>query len=374
MDDSISLTRRWVHVLAGQIGVRLAGTEADRRAADFIEAEFGRLLPVVRRHEFRFLGWEPGTEGVLTLGGEAVPARLGIGSPPTPPEGLTGALRRLGTSPVFGVWTPGGAGPAAHLMAYTGPGRRAIPLLWEPAGGLPAGILDGDLEPRLAAASFSGEPVTFASAARLLPGATSWNVEGILPGDPRRRVVVLAHHDSVYATPGANDNAASLACLPALARRLSEVAEESRPTVHFLATGAEECGLLGARCYVRDLGWRGETAGVTLAVNFDSLTWGNTLRVGTDARGSAALEALEVAQRAAPLAAYTGVWQREAPPAGVDSAPFFAAGIPTLNINTTGDEQTVALWHTPQDTEERVPWRRVDDALALFTEFLQRAG
>jgi hypothetical protein len=88
MDEHTPLARNWVHVLASRIGVRLAGTEADRLAADFIEAELGRLLPEVRRHEFHFLGWEPGSEGLLTLDGEALPTRLGIGTPPTPPGTL----------------------------------------------------------------------------------------------------------------------------------------------------------------------------------------------------------------------------------------------------------------------------------------------
>jgi hypothetical protein len=57
---------------------------------------------------------------------------------------------------------------------------------------------------------------------------------------------------------------------------------------------------------------------------------------------------------------------------GVDSAPFHHAGLPTLNINTRGDAETVALWHTPEDTEDRVPWPRIDDAIALFSEFLDK--
>jgi aminopeptidase YwaD len=372
MDLPQSLTRRWVHELTSRIGVRLAGTAADRQAADFLEAQLGRLVPEVRRHEYRFLGWEPGTEGALRLDGETLTVRLGIGTPPTPAGGITGTLRAVGASTVWELWPRDAGGPAAHLMAYNGPGRHAIPLLWEPMGALPAGIVDGDVEPRLTAAAAAAQPVTFTSCCHLQPGAVSWNVEGILPGRPECRVVVVAHYDSVYTAPGANDNAASLACLGALALRLREVPEAKRPAVHFLATGAEECGLQGARCYVRDLQWRGEAIPLRLALNFDSLNWGDILKLGTDAAGAGALPAFEAALAATRLSAYTGAWEREPPTAGVDSAPFFSAGIPTLNVNSAGDPQTVELWHTPADTEERVPWPRVDDAVTLFTEFLLR--
>ncbi len=164
MPDTSALTRRWVHVLASEIGIRWAGTEGDRRAAAFIEAEFGRIFPQVRRHEYPFLGWVPGDEGQLVIGGEAIPTRLGIACPPTAEAGITGTLLPIGGArrasagaSVYGLWEDGAAGPSAHLMVYAGPGGQAIPLLWHPYASIPAGIVGMDLQDRLAAAAQEGQ-------------------------------------------------------------------------------------------------------------------------------------------------------------------------------------------------------------------------
>lgn len=365
---------RWVHTLAGEIGIRFAGTAGERRAADFIEEEFGRIFPEVRRHEYRFLGWRPMDEGRLEIDGEVHSTCLGIACPSTPEEGLTGQLRPIGSS-TYGLWEEGAAGPSAHLMAYTaGWGGHAIPLLWSPYGSIPAGIVGRDMEESLRTVALAGGEVTFTCRTEFSPGTLSWNIEGILPGDPGRHIVVVGHYDTVYISPGANDNAASAACLPALGKLLGGTVRSGKPTLHFLATGGEEIGLQGAHCYVRDLVWRGEAGAVVLALNFDSLTWGNTVKVGASGRAERMLPALDEAFATTRLSTYWERYQGEGIPEGVDAVIFHRAGIPTININTSGDEETAALWHTAEDTEERVPWARVEDGVALFGEFLARVG
>lgn len=373
MDAVAHIPRRWVQALSGGIGPRRSGSQADARAAQFVEDEFGRLFPQVERRQYRFLGWRPGREGQLTLDGERLPTRVGIGCPPTCPEGVAGVLRRCGVSDTFGLWEPGRGGPSAHLLAYTGPGGQAIPLLWSPCGAIPAGIVGADLASRLAQAAAAGAPVRFACDTALDPGAVSWNIEGILPGDPQRWVFVVGHYDTVYPSPGANDNTASTACLPAIAACLRGVWGPPRPTLRFLATGGEEIDLQGARARVRDLEWSGDAAKVVLVLNFDSLTWGDDLALSV--RGAeAALPSVVEAIGAARFGSYSGAHRVTplSPAGGVDSVPFANAGLPTLNVNTEGDAATTALWHTPQDTPERVPWGRVDDAVALFADVLLR--
>ena len=374
MADARELTRRWVQVLSGEIGARLAGTEEDARAADFMEAEFGRVFPEVHRHEFRFLGWRPGSEGRLEIDGETVPTRLGISCPSTPATGVRGRLRRFGASDRYGLWEEGAGGPSAHLMAYAGPGGQAIPLLWDPYGSMPAGILGADAAERLSRVEREGHEVSFSCRTEFVPNAASWNLEGILPGDPERWIIVVGHHDTVYGSPGANDNTASVACLPAIALGLAEQTGPRRPTLCFLATGGEEVGLQGSLSYVRDLGWSGGNSRVVLVINFDSLTWGDDLSVSYSPNAEPFVGVLTEAFGTTPTSAYTGRIE-PAPLArggALDSIAFANAGIPTLNVNTEGDTATSALWHTPEDTPDRVPWGRVDDAVPLFVEFIDR--
>jgi hypothetical protein len=65
-----------------------------------------------------------------------------------------------------------------------------------------------------------------------------------------RVLVLIAHHDAVPGSPGANDNAAAVGILLKLLARLA-AAPPPRLRVRFLFTAAEELGYLGARAYVR---------------------------------------------------------------------------------------------------------------------------
>lgn len=92
------------------------------------------------------------------------------------------------------------------------------------------------------------------------------NVVGVLRGsDPALRdeyVVYTAHHDHLGTTRdadgreqihnGALDNAAGAAQLLAIARAFAALPEPPRRSVLFVATGAEEQGLLGAEAFVAD--------------------------------------------------------------------------------------------------------------------------
>ncbi|MFN8642091.1 MAG: M28 family peptidase [Candidatus Binatia bacterium] len=67
--------------------------------------------------------------------------------------------------------------------------------------------------------------------------------------DPGAAFVIGAHYDSVFASPGADDNAASVAALLEIARVLSDV--ELGASVELVAFADEELGLQGSRRYAR---------------------------------------------------------------------------------------------------------------------------
>jgi Zn-dependent M28 family amino/carboxypeptidase len=81
---------------------------------------------------------------------------------------------------------------------------------------------------------------------------------GVEVGTGDRVVVLIAHHDAVPGSPGANDNAGSVGILLHLLPRL-RVPPALR--VRLLFTAAEELGYLGARVYVRETPLR-DVAGV----------------------------------------------------------------------------------------------------------------
>lgn len=70
-------------------------------------------------------------------------------------------------------------------------------------------------------------------------------------GGGDRSIILCGHHDAVPGSPGANDNAAAVAILLKLARRLA--ADPPRNLrVRILFPGCEERCYLGARCYARE--------------------------------------------------------------------------------------------------------------------------
>jgi Zn-dependent M28 family amino/carboxypeptidase len=79
-------------------------------------------------------------------------------------------------------------------------------------------------------------------------------------GSGDRRLVLIAHHDAVPGSPGANDNAAAVGILLHLRGHL-ERRPPRRLQVRFLFTAAEELGYLGSRVYVEEVLTAG-TAGV----------------------------------------------------------------------------------------------------------------
>lgn len=92
---------------------------------------------------------------------------------------------------------------------------------------------------------------------------TVQNLIAELPGAslPAEVVVIGAHYDSVFGTPGANDNASGVAALLALARRTRNL--RLARTVRFVAFANEEppffqSGHMGSQVYAREAARRGE--------------------------------------------------------------------------------------------------------------------
>jgi len=146
-------------------------------------------------------------------------------------------------------------------------------------------------------------------------------------GDGDRVLVLIAHHDAVPGSPGANDNAAAVGILLHLLPRLT-VPRGLR--VRLLFTAAEELGYLGARAYVREIPL-GSIAGVlslelcgigdSLAV-WDADTETDFLRRVTGTLGGLGLgrdEGYHVVGRI--------------PVFGSDHRAFAAAGIPAYGLS-----------------------------------------
>ena len=150
-----------------------------------------------------------------------------------------------------------------------------------------------------------------------------------------RTLVLIAHHDAVPDSPGANDNAASVAILLALLERLA-AAPPSRLRVRLLFPACEELGYLGARAYVRDASLD-RVAGV---LSLELCGMGDTLAIWDAGAQTTFLStvrgALEnIGRRADETYHVVG----KIPVFGSDHRAFAAAGIPATTAGGGGSRQ-----------------------------------
>ena len=175
----------------------------------------------------------------------------------------------------------------------------------------------------------------------------------------RRWIMAGAHHDSVSAGPGLNDNGSGIAALLAIAERVRD-----RPGLRFGFWGAEELALYGSRRYVRSLRRR-EREAIAGYLNFDMLGSPNG-RVAVYDRDDRIERALRRAIRGP---------EREVELEGAsDHAPFERAGIPVGGIFTGASGRgrrpgpADRCYHRRCDTLENVDRR----LLARMTDAAER--
>jgi hypothetical protein len=162
---------------------------------------------------------------------------------------------------------------------------------------------------------------------------------GVEIGSGDRILLLIAHHDAVPGSPGANDNAAAVGILLHLLEQLA-AAPPAGLRVRLLFTAAEERGYLGARAYVREV----PTTGIAGVLSLELCGIGDTLAVWDVAeetpflgRVAGALEGLGLHRDDS----YHVVGR--IPVFGSDHRAFAAAGIPAYGFTIVPAQQAEAL-------------------------------
>ena len=151
------------------------------------------------------------------------------------------------------------------------------------------------------------------------------------------RVIIGAHYDAVELgdgtlSPGMVDNAAAVAVLARVARRLRDVV--MLPRVQFVFFDLEEQGLLGSQHFVETT----DTASVAAMINLDIAGYGDTLLYGPEASN-----ALIATLRAVCAASgTTAVSFPQLPPS--DDRSFLKAGIPSVSLAILPASEAHQLW------------------------------
>jgi aminopeptidase YwaD len=158
-------------------------------------------------------------------------------------------------------------------------------------------------------------------------------------GSGDRVLVLIAHHDAVPGSPGANDNAAGVGILLHLLGQLAQAAP-SGLRVRFLFTAAEELGYLGAREYVKDT----SVDGIVGVLSLELCGIGDVLAIWDAAEPSSFLEVVARAlERLGRRRDETYHFVGRIPVFGSDHRAFTAAGIPAYGLTIVPGRDAEAL-------------------------------
>ncbi len=199
------------------------------------------------------------------------------------------------------------------------------------------------------------------SAAKLrrrVPGSTATegeNLIGLLPGrDPRKPALLLmAHHDTVPASPGAADDSAGVAASLEIVRALGQAPRERDVIVLF--TDAEELGLDGARAFFSQhpLARR-----IGIILNLETRGGGGRAAMFETGPGNGGMISLFRSAVGRPSGNSLAVLVYKNMPNDTDYSEARDKGIPGFNFAFMG---RAALYHSPMSTPGRIDPGSIQD-------------
>lgn len=383
-------------VLADDIGIRLAGTENEIKARDFLIETLSRYgLDDVRTESFPHRAWTPVREelAVIEPVERTLPCRCAGLSPSTPEAGVEGEVvfleradrqeleenkervkGRFIVAPYYPVArqlkTPMAAEYGAigllEARSYAGGLQPARTCAFAKAGSIPvASISREDAQYLRRVENRKGKITMRLTLDSRIEFKDSWNVVGEIRGtaEEDEYIVMGGHYDTWHVGPGAIDNATGVVAVVEAARGLARFRRHLRRTVRFVLFSVEESGLAGAWAYTDR--HRNELDKTILMINND--VGGRPASINV--QGFDALkDALE------PVAARVQVDGAKEPfrvsvgelSWGSDHFPFVASGIPTVCLSTESVQPEDRFYgHSRADTADKVYERGLTECAAI---------
>lgn len=165
---------------------------------------------------------------------------------------------------------------------------------------------------------------------------------------PEEIVLIGGHLDSWDLGTGAVDDGAGIAITTAAAALIASLPERPKRTIRVVMFGAEEVGLLGAFAYAKQ--HENDLSNHVLATESDfgaQTIWQIVSNVNPDA--TALVD--EIAKILSPLGIVRG--GSDVAGGGPDIIPLAAKGVPTIRLNQNGHDY-FDLHHTPDDTLDKI--------------------
>jgi carboxypeptidase Q len=403
--------------LTTEIGPRLAGSEAEKRAADWAKRRFEQLgLENARIESFPIeRGWVRGIETATIT--SPSPQSLIItalgGSIATPPEGieaevalfrtynellaapagsLTGKIAVV-TEPMVRARDGQGYGDAVK-MRHDGPAeaarRGAIAFLLRSLG------TDTDRLPHTGATDFAPATPRIPCAALSVPDAeqlervaakrkpvrirllltprdtgplTSQNVIAEIKGREKPDEIVLlgAHLDSWDLGTGAIDDGAGVGIVMAAAKLIRDLPQPPRRTIRIVLFGSEELGLFGGKAYAAA---HSKEADRHVIVSEPDFGQGPVYQLSTGVGNPDEPSLKRIRTALAPLGISSGNNESKG---DSDVHPLVSLGVPAATLKLDGMDY-FDLHHTANDTVDKIKPERINQSTAAFAIFAYLAA
>lgn len=399
-----------LEILCDDFGSRFPGTEAESRAADFLEAKLSEYgLANVHREPFEYNGWKRSDAQFSVVSPWQRDLEC-LSMPMSPPGRVRGRIVDVGAgAPEAFDALKGELDGNIALVSIVNPpsadrwihrtekynrsilaGAKAFIFMGDEAGlgpitgtlgfnqwGMIPGIMiskeKGLMLQRMMLRSDEVEAVVETTDTQVR--MTSWNIIGDVNGtDPDGEIVVIGcHYDGHDISQGAVDPISGLVATLDIARAMSLCSDRVKRTIRFVLFGVEELGLIGAHAYVN--GHADELDGTRFMFNLDSA--GGWMRkglivYGPDTRdyfrdlGLEMNENLLVDVDAFPL--------REPEHLSADHYAFDLAGLPCGIIGDPHVRELSGFYHTAHDTVDKVSLLNVREAGILTARLAWRVA
>jgi Zn-dependent M28 family amino/carboxypeptidase len=398
--------------LTTEIGPRLAGSDAEKRAAAWAQQRFEKFgFDKVWIETFPLEhGWARGIEKAEVTSPSPQPLVLTAlgGSVATPPEGIEAEialfktydeLLAAPTNSLAGkiavvtqpmVRAQDGSGYGALIkMRSSGPGeaarRGAVAYLMRSLGTdshrVPhtGGTHYADGVPRIPAAALSvpdaeqldrlvalGGPVRvkLVLTPRDLGPVTSQNVIAEIKGREKPEEIILlgAHLDSWDLGTGAIDDGAGVAIVTAAAKLIRDLPQPPKRTVRVVLFGSEECGLFGGRAYAE--AHKAETNHYVVVAEPD-FGQGPVYRFQTGVADPDEPSLARIRAALVPLGVIPGDNNSHGES---DVGPLAELHVPAVTLDLDGTDY-FDLHHTPDDTFDKIKPERINQSAAAYAVF-----
>ncbi len=359
---------KMLKALCTDLGPHPTGSPEFDKAAEIVRKEMELSLPIVEFDEFTFDRWVLLSEPELYVGNIWVEAYPRIETAGTSQNGISGILKKGDEDGIpYSLVDKLSDEIKAYITVTPMEKGKAVPIYAsrDIMKKIPTVTIGKQDIPVLESALKEKTTVRLKAPSEFIPDSRTRNVVGTLPGESTDEIVFLAHLDTVYTAPGANDNTASLAAMLMLAHAVSGT--KPKKTITFIATTGEEYGgYKGATHYAEKRKSEGTLQDIKFIVNFDSPTWNTDIEIWSE--DEELQELIQAIDRDLNIPGTPQMVNRTG--FSLDAKPFLESGARAVYAESNGPWKHV--WHRPEDTPDEVRVETVEITFLLFNEFVKR--